>query len=154
MNHKLESRLQGEISTTSDMQMHACMLCHFSCAQFFATLWTIARQALLSMGFSRQKYWSGLPFPSPMHETAYFSLLLSCSGFHCPVILLNRIHHSPFDKINEFHAGHCAVNRSCLVWRVLSSCACFCSMVKRAVASTQRSFLFLLQPCGLHMPGP
>ena len=64
MNHKLESRLQGEI-TTSDMQMHACMLCRFSCAQLFATLWTIARQALLSMGFSRQKYWSGLPFPSP-----------------------------------------------------------------------------------------
>ena len=27
--------------------------------------WTIARQAPLSMGFSRQEYWSGLPFPSP-----------------------------------------------------------------------------------------
>ena len=31
----------------------------------FATPWTIARQALLSMGFSRQEYWSGLPFPPP-----------------------------------------------------------------------------------------
>ena len=30
-----------------------------------ATLWTVACQALLSMGFSRQEYWSGLPFPSP-----------------------------------------------------------------------------------------
>ena len=30
----------------------------------FATSWTIARQAPLSMGFSRQEYWSGLPFPS------------------------------------------------------------------------------------------
>ena len=29
------------------------------------TLWTVARQAPLSMGFSRQEYWSGLPFPSP-----------------------------------------------------------------------------------------
>ena len=29
------------------------------------TPWTIARQALLSMGFSRQEYWSGLPFPTP-----------------------------------------------------------------------------------------
>jgi len=28
-------------------------------------LWTVARQAPLSMGFSRQEYWSGLPFPSP-----------------------------------------------------------------------------------------
>ena len=31
------------------------------------TLWTVARQAALFMGFSRQEYWSGLPFPSPMH---------------------------------------------------------------------------------------
>ena len=29
------------------------------------TLWTVAHQAPLSMGFSRQEYWSGLPFPSP-----------------------------------------------------------------------------------------
>ena len=32
---------------------------------FFATPWTAARQALLSMRFPRQEYWSGLPFPSP-----------------------------------------------------------------------------------------
>ena len=32
---------------------------------FFATLWTVACQAPLSRGFSRQEYWSGLPFPSP-----------------------------------------------------------------------------------------
>ena len=33
--------------------------------QLFATSWTIAYQAPPSMGFSRQEYWSGLPFPSP-----------------------------------------------------------------------------------------
>ena len=33
--------------------------------QLFATLWTVACQAPPSMGFSRQEYWSGLPFPSP-----------------------------------------------------------------------------------------
>ena len=33
--------------------------------RLFATPWTIAHQALLSMGFSSQEYWSGLPFPSP-----------------------------------------------------------------------------------------
>ena len=33
--------------------------------RFFATLWTVACQALLSMEISRQEYWSGLPFPSP-----------------------------------------------------------------------------------------
>ena len=34
------------------------MLNHFSCAQLFATLWTVARQAPLSKGFSRQEHWS------------------------------------------------------------------------------------------------
>ena len=33
--------------------------------QLFATLWTVAHKAPLSMGFSRQEYWSGLPFPFP-----------------------------------------------------------------------------------------
>ena len=37
------------------------MLSPFSCVQFFATPWTIAHQAPLSMGFSRLEYWSGLP---------------------------------------------------------------------------------------------
>ena len=41
------------------------VLSHFSCVQLFATLWTVARQAPLSMGFSRQEYCSGLPFPPP-----------------------------------------------------------------------------------------
>ena len=36
-----------------------------SCVQLFATSWTVAYQALPSMGFSRQECWSGLPFPSP-----------------------------------------------------------------------------------------
>ena len=33
--------------------------------RLFATPWTVVYQASLSMGFSRQEYWSGLPFPSP-----------------------------------------------------------------------------------------
>ena len=43
----------------------AFMLSCFSCVQLFATLWTIACQAPLSMGFSRQEYWSGLLCPAP-----------------------------------------------------------------------------------------
>ena len=43
------------------------MLSHFSCVQLFATLWIIAYQAPLSMGFSGQEYWSGLPCPPPGH---------------------------------------------------------------------------------------
>ena len=37
----------------------------FSCVQLFRTPWAVAYQAPPSMGLSRQKYWSGLPFPSP-----------------------------------------------------------------------------------------
>ena len=41
------------------------MISCFSCVQFFVTLWNIACQAPLSMGFSRQEEWSGLPYPPP-----------------------------------------------------------------------------------------
>ena len=50
---------------------HAAYLAHMQCAQslsrvrLFATQWNIACQAPLSMGFSWQECWSGLPFPSP-----------------------------------------------------------------------------------------
>ena len=37
----------------------------FSCVQLFETPWTVAHQAPLSMGFSRQAYWSGLLWPPP-----------------------------------------------------------------------------------------
>ena len=45
--------------------MFACVLRHFSRVQLFATPRTVARQAPLSMGFSRQEYWHGLPCPPP-----------------------------------------------------------------------------------------
>ena len=41
------------------------MLSRFTCIRLLVTLWTVAPQAPLSLGFSRQEYWSGLPFPSP-----------------------------------------------------------------------------------------
>ena len=46
---------------------HLCMLSCFSCVQLFVILWTIAYQALLTMGFYRQEYWSGLPFSPPQY---------------------------------------------------------------------------------------
>ena len=41
------------------------MLCHFCHVRLFATLWSVAHQAPLSMGFSGKDYWSGLPRPPP-----------------------------------------------------------------------------------------
>ena len=58
----------------------------FSRVRLFATPCTVARQAPLSLGFSRQEYWSGLPFPSswdlpnPRIESALFSLLALQAG--------------------------------------------------------------------------
>ena len=44
---------------------HAFVLSRFSCVSLFVTLWTIAYQAPLSMGFPRQEFWSGLPCSPP-----------------------------------------------------------------------------------------
>ena len=67
--------------------MHAKTL---QCVQLFATLWTIAYQAPLSMGFSRQEYWSGLPYPPPERSSpprgwthiSYIYLPAFASGFY------------------------------------------------------------------------
>ena len=45
------------------------LLSRFSPVGLCATPWTAAYQVSPSMGFSRQEHWSGLPFPSPMHES-------------------------------------------------------------------------------------
>ena len=45
------------------------LLSHFSRVQLYATPQMEAHQAPPSLGFSRQEHWSGLPFPSPMHES-------------------------------------------------------------------------------------
>ena len=42
------------------------MLSHFKCVQLLVIPWTVARQAPLSMEFSRQEYWSGLLCPLPV----------------------------------------------------------------------------------------
>ena len=44
---------------------HACVLSRFGCVRLFVTPWTVVLQAPLSMGFSRQEYWSGLPCSPP-----------------------------------------------------------------------------------------
>ena len=48
---------------------YTLQLSHFSHVRLYATPSTAAHQGPLSLGFSRQEYWSGLPFPSPMHES-------------------------------------------------------------------------------------
>ena len=61
--------------------MHTQLLSH---VQLFVTPWTVDHQAPLSMEFSRQEYWSGLPFPTPgdlqvpgIKPTSFLSLALA-----------------------------------------------------------------------------
>ena len=61
-------RLSPHLALSSLGRSHLCqsaLLRHFSRVQPFVTPWTMACQAPLVLGFSRQEYWSGLPFPSP-----------------------------------------------------------------------------------------
>ena len=70
-----QTRLKRLSSSSSSNPALNCSCCHWPqsgkkvkllhCVQFFAALWTVSHQAPLSMGFSRQEYWSRLPFPSP-----------------------------------------------------------------------------------------
>ena len=59
---------------------------HSVVSWLFATPWTVAYQAPPAMGFSRQEYWSGLPFPSPMHESQKWkSVTQSCPTLSDPM---------------------------------------------------------------------
>ena len=58
-----------------------CMLSHFSHVRLCETPWTAAHQAPVSTGFSRQEYWTGLPFPTPSLRS------LEC---HNPIVFETR----------------------------------------------------------------
>ena len=62
--------------------IHACMLGRFSCVQLLVTLWSVACEAPVSMGFSRQVYWSGSPCPPPgdlLNSAQIHISYISCS---------------------------------------------------------------------------
>ena len=61
-------RMQFFIRKISLINMLLLLLSRFSCVRLCATPEMAAHQAPPSLGFSRQEHWSGLPFPSPMHE--------------------------------------------------------------------------------------
>ena len=59
-------RLERSLETLEEVLL---LLSHFSHVRLCVTPQTTAHQAPPSLGFSRQEHWSGLPFPSPMHES-------------------------------------------------------------------------------------
>ena len=69
-NHGRQANLIPRTTALSNsMKGGAKLLSHFSRVRLCATPQTAAHQAPPSLGFSRQEHWSGLPFPSPMHES-------------------------------------------------------------------------------------
>ena len=66
-SHEIKRRLLlGRKAMTNLLLL---LLTRFSCVRLCATPETAAHQAPPSLGFCRQEHWSGLPFPSPMHES-------------------------------------------------------------------------------------
>ena len=61
----LHSQVLLRSSAVNSFACAVCVLSRSSRVQLFESPWTVALQAPLSMGFSRQEYWSGLPFPPP-----------------------------------------------------------------------------------------
>ena len=62
---QLEAWLSGLLLKPGIECIKCCMLSHFSGVQLFVSPWTVACQAPLSIEFSRQEHWSGLPFSFP-----------------------------------------------------------------------------------------
>ena len=66
----LSSGLTGKLTSLQlSTRLLLLLLSRFSRVRLCATPETAAHQVLLSLGFSRQEHWSGLLFPSPMHES-------------------------------------------------------------------------------------
>ena len=87
---------------------YACsMLSCFSGVWLFATLWTIAHQAPLSVGFSRQEYWRGLPCPPPGVEEA--GGFFTRTTWQAPYLLWVKINIRSFWK-----------------WKIKLECCCCC----------------------------
>ena len=92
----------------------AFVLSHFSRVRLFATPWTVARQAPLSMGFSRQEYWNGLPFPSAGHlphpGIKHPSLASQAGSFPSESLLLLLLSH--FSRVRLFATPETAAHQA------------------------------------------
>ena len=96
--------------------LHACMLSRFSHVGLFATPWIVAREALLSIGFSKQEYWRGLSFPFPGYLTDP-EIECGCLTFH--VCSLPRVTRKPFNRVKAWkHQSFSRVRLFATPWTV------------------------------------
>ena len=99
--------------------MRAYVLSHFSHVQLLATLWTVACQAPLSLGFSRPEYWSGLPRPPPgdlpdqgLNPISY----VSCIGRHSAAQIWLDSQHCPRTVYSQVQSAGAKVLGRSFCW--------------------------------------
>ena len=112
--------------------------------RLFATPWTAAYQAPLSMGFSRQEYWSGVPLPSPMiwlilPQMSFQLVISSLTVHHIQITNFNSPKHSQFPF---FLASLCSYCLCCL--------KCFSHLAAHSMPTCPSRFHIRLQLC--HAP--
>ena len=106
------------------------MLSHFRHVQLFATPRTVAHQAPLSIGFSRQEYWSGLPFPSPgdLPESGIEPASLMSDRPISPNVSWNAVSFVPqvavYPYLLEVSWIKCPIQQK-IVCNVMHTCCCF-----------------------------
>ena len=93
------------------------LLSRFSRVRLFATPQTAAHQAPPSLGFSRQEHWSGLPFPSPIHESEKWK-------WSCSVVSYSSRPHGlqPTRLLRpwDFPGKSTGVGCHCLLWKIFT----------------------------------
>ena len=94
------------------------LLSRFSCIRLSATPWTAAYQAPLSMGFSRQEYWSGVPLPSPAAIQSHLKVTLLIL-----VLLLFLTHLQSLPPVKSCWCSVSSVTQSCLTLCNLMDCS-------------------------------
>ena len=111
------------------------VLSQFSHVWLFATRWTVARQASLSMGFPREEYWSALPFPSPGNRPTQGSNLCPLHLLHWQAGSLSPVPPGKSEENNgilwtSYPVSHLVspkCRRSQSVLRVTQSCPTLCN---------------------------
>ena len=85
-----------------------CVLSCFNCVRLFETLWTVACQAPLSIGFSRQGYWSEVPFSLPGD---FINARIKPQSSETPVLQVDSLSLSHWGKSFPFNKGHQLVTK-------------------------------------------
>ena len=109
-----------------------CVCWSLSCVQLFVTPWTGAHKAPLSMEFSRQDYWSELPFPSPSDSHARLQLQSCpyCSGEMITITTSSQgIRRGLAEKVTSEGEVQWTIKRNRPKWavKVTQSCPALCS---------------------------